>query len=1120
MAQFDFLAEFPAVQPMAERAAALALADPRSSCFHSRWVVEQLVNWAFENDSSLRLPYDTNVSALVNSPSFIDLAGDKPYKMAREIIRIGNRAVHDKSDPSRHDSVASVSSLFYFSYWFARTYSQTKPAPNLKFDPATLPDPRKLVSSTKQQIEELQAELEEEREQTRLARERIHGEDGLKQQVLELQAKVREAKKASEATGDEYDYDESDTRSYLIDLLLNEAGWIVKEQNKEVEVTGFPSASGIGKVDYVFYRGDGAPLFLVEAKRTSRDPIEGQQQAKLYADALEDEHGVRPVIFTSNGYEHRIWDDSQYPPRTVKGFYREDEIDALVKQRTSKESIVTTDIKEEIINRPYQIRALREIARTFEEENARKALLVMATGTGKTRTAVALSDVLDRANWARRVLFLADRKELVKQATKAYRTLLPHSSPINLVVEKKFDGDYFLSTYPTMLNLINKLDEHGQRSFGPGFFDLIIIDEAHRSVFKKYKAIFEYFDSLLVGLTATPRDEIDRNTYSILDLEDGVPTDVYELEEAVSQGYLVPPLSIRADLSFVNDGIVYDDLTDEEKEEFDELEWIDDNPPPHVTSDEVGSKLMNADTIDQSIQLLLAEGQYVDSGETLGKTIIFAKNQPHAKAIEDRFNVLLPKHKGKFARAITNSIEHTDSLIEEFGEVNSDLRVAISVDMLDTGIDVPEVLNLVFFKQVRSKTKFWQMLGRGTRLCEDVFGPGIDKEHFVVIDHGRNLEFFSQEMIDKQSGRAAPSLSEKVFASRIDLIDALDETESAPSLRASIIGLLREQVDSLDLNNIVVRDHRELIERLHEPAAWEDKIDPGLQTQLVRDIAPLPHGLSGDDANAKRFDLLLLSLQLGLLQNASGFGSLKNKLIGIAEQLQSKAAALNPKQNELVEELVGDVWWDNVDVDELETVRVTLRDTMRMLQPEKQKVLYANFKDELLTLEEVDFQDLGAASDFGRFRRKAQDYLREHLEEGAIKKVHTNQALTSDDVDELRSIFVSAGVGGPEDIDAAERQGGSFVNFIRSLVGMDRKAATKAFEGLLASENYRPEQQRFIDLMIDYIATNGSLDVEDIYEAPFTSLAPSGPEEIFEESQVDALVEALERFGDELAGGR
>lgn len=1113
MSQFAFLEEFPEIRQKAERAATFALADPRSSCFYSRWVVEQAVNWAFEHDTSLRLPYDTNLSALVNAPSFRDLAGDNPYKMARDVIRIGNRAAHDKSDPTRHDSVAAVAALFHFCYWFARTYSTVKPSSELRFEPHALHDPRERKQTTKSQIDELQAELEEEKEATRLARERLHGEEKLRQEVVDLQEQVRQAKKAASAIPDEHDFNEDATRTFLIDILLKEAGWRIGDENKEVDVEDFPSPSGIGKVDYVFYGSDGLPLFLIEAKRTSRDPIDGQHQASLYADALQAEHGRRPVIFTSNGYEHRIWDDCQYPPREVQGFYKEDEIDALVKQRTNKESILAAEINEEIINRPYQVRALREIARTFEEENARKALLVMATGTGKTRTAVALSDVLERSSWARRVLFLADRRELVKQATKAYRNLLPHSSPVNLVVEKKSQGSYYLSTYGTMMNQIHQFDGD-ERRFGPGFFDLIIIDEAHRSIFKKYKAIFEYFDTLLVGLTATPRDEIDRNTYSVFDLEDGVPTDVYELDEAVSEGYLVPPRSIRADLKIVEEGIRYDDLTDDEKEQFDDLEWgEDENAPDQVAPGEIDTRIYNYDTVDQSIQLLLAEGQYVDGGETLGKTIVFAKNQRHAKVIEDRFNVALPKHNGKLARAITHEMDHTESLIEEFAKADSDLRVAISVDMLDTGIDIPEVLNLVFFKQVRSITKFWQMLGRGTRLCKDVFGPGIDKDHFVVIDHGRNLDFFSQDLPPKQGSGSSASLSEKLFATRVDLVDALDESGASANLRAAAESALREQIDSLDFQNVVVRPHRELVERVQDDDVWEQRLDAGLRSELVQQVAPLPHGLPSENADAKRFDLLSLNLQLGLLQNAAGFGALKKKMVAITEGLQTHSSALTPEQRTLVDQLVGDVWWETVDVDELEKVRVSLRDAARLLQPEKQKILYTNFKDELLHLEEVDFKELGSTADLGRFKRKAQNYLRAHLGEGAIQKVHANEPLTADDVEELRSIFVGAGVGGPDDIEEAERQAGGFVNFCRSLIGLDRVAAAKAFEGLIAKESYRPEQMRFIDLMIDYISTNGSLETAEIYNAPFTSLAPTGPEDIFEDDQLDALVEALEDFG-------
>ncbi len=471
-------------------------------------------------------------------------------------------------------------------------------------------------------------------------------------------------------------------------------------------------------VDYVLWGSDGKPLALVEAKRTSRSVEDGKQQAKLYADSLERQFGQRPVIFLSNGYEHQIWDDTQYPPRPVQGFYKKDELELLIQRRTTRAQLSTAAINSKIADRYYQSRAIRRIAEHFERDRQRRALLVMATGAGKTRTVIALSDLLLRTGWAKRILFLADRIALVNQAAKAFKQHLPSAAPVNLVTEKHTEGRVYVSTYPTMMNLIDETRD-GERRFGPGHFDLVIIDEAHRSVYQKYGAIFDYFDSLLVGLTATPRDETHRDTYRLFDLQPGVPTDAYELENAIADGYLVPAKSVSVSLKFQREGIAYNDLTEDQKQQWEELDWGEEEntpPPDRVEAPAMNKWLFNKDTVDKALENLMLLGQKVAGGDRLGKTIIFAKNDAHARFIAERFDRHYPHYAGHFARVITYSTDYAQSVIDNFSKPEAAPHIAISVDMLDTGIDVPEVLNLVFFKPVFSKTKFWQMVGRGTRL--------------------------------------------------------------------------------------------------------------------------------------------------------------------------------------------------------------------------------------------------------------------------------------------------------------------------------------------------------------------------------------------------------------------
>ena len=774
MSHFGFLqTEWPVIFEATAKAELLVHADPRTACFYARRALELAVAWAYKHDSLLRLPYQDNLGALIHEPTFKAVAGEAVFSKARVINTLGNQAVHSHRPIQESDALSALRELFHVGYWLARSYARgAKPTPGLAFDVNALPKATPLPKQTIDQLQKLEAGLRERDEKLSAL---LADKTALDEELKQLRAEVAEAKKAAAAQPDTHDYSEAQTRDYFIDLLLKEAGWPLDQPlDRELEVAGMPNAQGKGFVDYVLWGDDGKPLGLVEAKRTRRDPRVGQQQAKLYADCLEKQFGQRPLIFYSNGYDHWLWDDVNYPPRQVQGFYKKVELDLVIQRRVSRKSLAAAEINPQIVERYYQTRSIRRIGEAFERDHDPKALVVMATGAGKTRTVIALADLLMRCNWAKRILFLADRVALVRQAVNAFKKHLPDSSPVNLVTEKDAEGRIFVSTYPTMMGLIDDTKD-GLRRFGVGHFDLVIIDEAHRSVFQKYRAIFDYFDSLLVGLTATPKDEVDRNTYSLFDLENGVPTDAYGLEEAVKDGFLVPPKAVSVPLRFEREGINYDELSEEEKKQWDALEWDEDGEvPDRVEAEAVNKWLFNKDTVDKVLAHLMTRGLTVAGGDRLGKTILFAKNQAHADFIADRFNINYPHYKGEFARVITFRTEYAQSLIDNFSSKDKAPHLALSVDMLDTGIDIPEVVNLVFFKLVRSKTKFWQMLGRGTRLCPDLFGPGQHKQFFYLFDYCQNLEFFSQNP-ETTEGALSQSLGKRLFKGRLELIGELDE---------------------------------------------------------------------------------------------------------------------------------------------------------------------------------------------------------------------------------------------------------------------------------------------------------------------------------------------------------
>ena len=1131
MSNFAFLLpEFPTVHEAAAEAERQVDASPTAAAFFAGKAVEVAVKWAFKNDSGLHLPYQDTIAALLHEPSFKTLSGEAVFAKAKLINRLRNRAVHEEKTVSVPEATGAVQELFHVCFWFARTYARAgRPPDGLAFDAKALTRRDDVVRQAFVHIKEQQAALEaKDGELTRLLASRTE----LDAELARLRAEVAAARRANAAVPDRHDYGEAETRDRLIDLLLKEAGWALdRPEDTEFEVAGMPNAHGVGFVDYVLWGRDGKPLGLVEAKATKYSPEKGRQQAKLYADALEAWFGQRPVIFLSNGYDHWIWDDTRYSPRAIGGFYKQGELELAIQRRTSRKSLAGERLNLKIAGRPYQQRAIRAIAKSFEENAERKALLVMATGSGKTRTVIALVDLLMRAGWVKRVLFLADRVSLVNQAAGAFKAHLPDAAPVKLVTEKTLDGRVFLSTYPTMMNLIDGRAQ-GKRTFGPGHFDLVVVDEAHRSVYQRYRAIFEYFDSFLVGLTATPREDVDHDTYALFDLEDGVPTDAYSLDEAVRDGHLMPPEAISVPLKIIRTGLRYDELSDAEKDQWDMLEWGEEEIPDSVEAAEVNKRLFNEDTVDQVIAHFMEKGLKVEDGDRLGKTIVFAKNQDHAEFIEKRFNAAYPHHAGHFARIITHKSDYAQSLIDAFSQKDKAPHVAISVDMLDTGIDVPEVVNLVFFKMVRSKTKFWQMIGRGTRLCPDLFGPGEDKDCFRVFDYCGNLEFFGQnpEMKDPAAGK---SLSERLFAARLDLVRALDAKHEVGSeltedpappyetgaplpldeagVRKAAVTVLRETVAGMDLDSFLVRRKRRTVEKYLAPEAWIS-IDAEGRDELLVEIAPLPTAVRFGTEEAKRFDLLMLSLQLALLRGSKRFTKLKSQLLEIASALEEQTAIPGiAAQAVLIEEIQTDAWWEGVTVPLLELVRLRLRDLVQHIEKRKRAIVYSNFADEIGAEVEHDLPQVGEI-DFVRFKAKARGFLRRHEDHITLHKLRQGRPLTATDLAELEKMLVEAGIGGAGDIERARAEGPGFGGFVRSLVGLDRRAVQDAFEEFLADGTASADQIEFVRLVVDHLTEKGAMEPGLLYESPFTDIAPQGPDQVFDEPRVERLFRVIEEI--------
>lgn len=613
MSNFDFILKNEIFKTFAEAAeeAEKSIAVANVSCtILCRRALELAVKWIYANDRELVLPYQNNLSSLVYDINFKSMINEKVFNGMTYIIKLGNFSVHSNKKVTRKEAVLCLKYLFDFMDWIAYYYDSNYT--ETKFDEGKLPG-ESSANLKKEEREELENKLVEKDEKI----EKILKEN---EELREKLTKQRTSKKTA-YNFKVSDISEFETRKQFIDLDLKIAGWDSKNIREEVEVKGMPNTQETGHVDYVLYGENGKPLAVVEAKRTSKDAKIGQQQAKLYADCLEKEYAQRPIIYYTNGKEIYMWDDVSYPERKVSGYYTQDELQLLIKRRDSKENLEHIYIANDIANRPYQLEAVKKVCESFEQKH-RRALVVMATGTGKTRTAISLVDVLTSKNWVQNILFLADRTELVKQAEKNFKKLLPDMSCCNLLSSK--DGDpeesrIIFSTYQTMINCIDKMkSKNGITLFTPGHFDLIIIDEAHRSIYKKYQAIFDYFDGLLVGLTATPRDDVDKNTYKFFQLENNVPTFVYEYDEAVKQKYLVDYHTISTTTKFIERGIKYSELKEEDREEYENL-FEEGEVQEEISSSAINSWLFNRDTIKIILETVMQKGLKVEGGDKLRK---------------------------------------------------------------------------------------------------------------------------------------------------------------------------------------------------------------------------------------------------------------------------------------------------------------------------------------------------------------------------------------------------------------------------------------------------------------------------------------------------------------------
>lgn len=1079
---FDYLKQEPKFSRFADVAISaerIILMDPEASIINSRRAMEFAVKWMYSVDSDLEMPYQDNLQSLMNAEEYRDIVGPDLWKRMDYIRRCGNNVAHSNKKLGRDEAMLCLENLFIYLDFVACCYSEQYE--ERSFDKTVITSRIEKARESKAAASAVKAELEREQEKStrqELDLQKLMAENASLKE--ELSARRQEQQQAY--VPKPLDLSEYKTRKLYIDAMLMEAGWTEgKDWLNEVELHGMPNQSGSGFADYVLYDDMHRPLAVIEAKRTCADVSRGRQQAKLYADLLEQKYKRRPVIFLTNGFETHII-DGQYPERPCAVIYSKRDLEKwfnLLAMRTSLEHVT---VDKNIAGRYYQEAAIKAVCRSFDEKNRRKALLVMATGSGKTRTVIALCDCLLKAGWVKNILFLADRNSLVTQAKRSFVNLLPSLSCTNLVEEKdNYNAHCVFSTYQTMMNCIDTVSDSEGKLFTCGHFDLVICDEAHRSIYNKYRDIFSYFDAPLVGLTATPKDEIDKNTYEIFELENGVPTYGYDLAQAVKDGYLVDYVSVESKLKFMEQGIVYDELSEEDKEAYEAtFGGGQGNLPESIGSSALNSWIFNEDTIKQVLNILMTDGIKIDYGQKLGKTIIFARNHDHAEKILEVFHREYPSFPD-YAKVIDNYMTYAQSAIDEFSDPKKLPQIAISVDMLDTGIDVPEVLNLVFFKKVMSKAKFWQMIGRGTRLCPGLL-DGEDKQKFYIFDFCGNFDFFRMN-----KGKAAANtipLQGAIFNLQFEISYKLQDmeyqTDRLTAYRKALVDQMSGKVRELPRDSFAVRQHLKYVELYSEPSGYHALTYE--DTLLVREeVAPLIQP-DGDEVNAVRFDALMYGIELAYLvgkKYSKARTDLNRKVAGIAGM--SNIPEIQA-QSDLINKILHTDYVEAAGINEFEEIREKLRDLMKYVSSEKVKYT-TNFADELLSMEwkESELEN----DELKNYKAKAEHYIRQHQDNPAIAKLKTNQPLTQSDIEALEETLWHE-VGTKQDYEQ-EFGAKPLGEFVREIVGLDMNAAKEAFSAYLTDANLDSRQIYFVNQIVEYIVRNGMMkDFSVLQEPPFT----------------------------------
>ena len=1121
-------AVYPELANMGGYAEHYAHSDPESALVKLRNFAERLVDRVYVKLKLERMP-QSNFVDLLHNASFRAVAQPLVLDKLHLLRRLGNRGAHGE-DVEAADAVRCVQEAWQLARWLHVTFlgGQVNDFTEFKQPPVEGIDSKaEFKRKAKALAEEnnlKEARLRQALEELAALRaaDRASAPAAAQQTVLPTEQELQQAGQASASAANQLRFSEDNTRKWLIDRDLRMAGWDVPpgtasndSVGQEVEVPHQPTTTGKGYCDYVLWDDNGKPLAVVEAKKTQVDARAGQEQAKLYADALEKVHGQRPMIFYTNGHDIWVWDDAGgYPPRSVFGFFSKDTLQYRVGFQRREKLNLLTDVRPDanIAGRLYQIESITRVAERFSQRH-RRALVVQATGTGKTRVAIALAKLLIDARWVKRVLFLCDRKELRKQAKNAFNDFV--QEPIYVIGQAndvgKMDARIYIGIYQGLIN--------DYEAFDVGFFDLIIADESHRSIYNLYGDLFKYFDAIQVGLTATPVEMVSRSTCRLFGCDYKLPTANYPLEQAIADRNLVPFRVVAHTTKFLRDGIKAAHLTDEQIAQLED-QGIDPNTLD-FDAQEIDAAVFNKDTNRVILRNLMDNGLRDADGQLPGKTIVFARNIDHARLMAGLFDEMYPQFAGKFCRVIHSKEPRSEDLIDQFKEPHGDLRIAISVDMMDTGIDVPEVVNLVFAKPVKSKVKFWQMIGRGTRLCKNLFGPGKDKSEFLIFDHWENFAFHDLNADEVEPSIPKP-LTQRRYEARVELA-ALALGRSDLTAFDQLAKQLQQDAAALPDGAIAVRENWQAVQQARD-AKLVHQFAPVTRQVLTETVAPLMSAVDvRGQGDALRWDLLLAKAQAAAIAEPGKPNPQREAILEWIGRLPPHLNPVRAKANEL-KTLRSDAFWQSPTFAQLDAMREALRDVIGLAEapitppPMPTTVLDVREDEAEYRLEHRSTNVKSV--DFVIYRKAVQAALEPLFEtDPVLQKVRRGEPVTPEELDQLNSLLHTRN----PNVDLATLRefypdtAVPLAHILRAIVGLDHGAVDAKFTAFAQSHALTSQQLRFLAMLKDHIRQFGAIAVAQLFDAPFNSLHAEGLGGVFpNQTQLDELVALVRGFGEPL----